>query len=89
MPQIARETYSDFGVGVGIWSMQAFERRNAEGKTIHRSMTNSKHNWIEQVMNRLLDNFVWLRYKDMDKKKYRKDKKREREEGVSDDDDDS
>ena len=52
-------------------------------------MTNSKHNWVEQVMNRLLDNFVWLRYKDMDKKKYRKDKKREREESVSDDDDDN
>ena len=88
MPQIARETYSEFGCGVGIWSMQAFERRNAEGKTIHRSMTNSKNNWIEQVMGRLLDNFVWLRYKDMDKKKYRKDKKRKIKESVSDADDD-
>jgi hypothetical protein len=69
------DIYPLVACGIGIWSMQAFERRNAEGKTIHRSMTNSKNNWIEKVMNCLLDNFVWLRYKNMGEKKYRKDKR--------------
>ena len=86
MPQLARVTYERFKCGVGIWLMQPFERRNDEGKTIHCSFCNQKHNWIKQVMNRFYDNFVWTRYRKEGMTKYRKGKslKRKRLEEGSD-----
>ena len=74
IPQIARHTFETFQVGVGVWSMQQFERRNAEAKTLHKNCTNKRGNWIKQIMKRLYDKFIWSRYKKKEKKKNKKGK---------------
>ena len=61
-------------MGVGVWSMQQFERRNAEAKTLHKNCTNKRGNWITQIMKRLYDRFIWSRYKKKEKKKDKKGK---------------
>ena len=74
MPKIARHTFETFNVGVGVWSMQQFERRNTEAKTLHKNCTNKRGNWITQIMKRLYDKFIWSRYKKKEKKKDKKGK---------------
>ena len=53
MPDIIRDTWELHGVGVGIFSMQGFERRNQESKRIMQNHTNNRGNIIVQNLIRL------------------------------------
>ena len=44
MPEIAKKTFEDHGLGVGIFTMQGFERRNKESKNILRHFSNNQGN---------------------------------------------
>ena len=44
---------------MGLWTMQGFERRNYESKTIARNFTNKKDKWLLQVIKRLWDATHW------------------------------
>ena len=57
MPQIVRTTYSRHRLGVGIFNMQGFERRNKESKNCLKHFDNHKGNVLCTNMNRLFDVF--------------------------------
>ena len=57
IPKIARETWEKHGLGVGVFTMQGFERRNKESKNTLRRFTNKKGNILMQNMKRLWDVF--------------------------------
>ena len=57
MPQIAKKTVDDFGLGLGIYTMQDFERRNKESKYTFRRFNNYKGNVLLPNMRRLWDKF--------------------------------
>ena len=75
LPQIAKKTMEDHGVGLGIFSMQGFERRNKESKNTLRRFSNRKGNVLLNNLRRLYDVFfyeqtgVWYK-KIIFKKKY-------------------
>ena len=57
LPTIVDSTWKDYGLGIGIYSMQGFERRNKEAKAVFKNHTNKRGNVIVQCMNRLLEKF--------------------------------
>ena len=57
LPVIARETFSVHGVGLGVFTMQGFERRNKESKNNFRRFNNGKGNILLQNIRRLSDVF--------------------------------
>ena len=57
IPEIARITYDRHRLGVGIFNMQGFERRNKESKNTLRRFTNNKGNVVLQNLKRLWDIF--------------------------------
>ena len=60
-PQIAREVYTKHGLGMGIFSMQGFERRNKESKnTLSRftSMNRTNNYLLVNNLRRLLQVFL-------------------------------
>ena len=57
LPVIARETFSVHGVGLGVFTMQGFERRNKESKNTFRRFNNGKGNILLQNIRRLSDVF--------------------------------
>jgi hypothetical protein len=57
LPKIAREIYTDQGVGLGVFTMQGYERRNKESKNTLKRFTNNKGNVLIQNMKRLWDIF--------------------------------
>ena len=59
IPHIARETWKDHGLGVGIYSMQGFERRNKESKNTLRRFSNNKGNILLNNLRRLFDVFFY------------------------------
>ena len=56
-PQLAKTTFERHGLGIGIFNMQGFERRNKESKNTYRRFTNKKNNLTTQNMKRLYDVF--------------------------------
>ena len=59
MPVIARKTYQTHQLGVGIFNMQGFERRNKESKNCMRRFSNNKGNVVVNNMKRLWDVFEY------------------------------
>ena len=57
MPVIARMTFERHGVGVGIFNMQGFERRNKESKNIMSNHSNNKGNILIPNIRKLWDAF--------------------------------
>jgi len=57
MPHIADIAWERYKAGVGIFTMQGFERRNKESKNTLKRFTNKKGNIIVQNLNRLHDIF--------------------------------
>ena len=55
IPKIARITYDRHRLGVGIFSMQGFERRNKESKNCLKRFSNNKGNIVVPNMKRLWD----------------------------------
>ena len=57
IPKIAKTTFERHRCGVGIFSMQGFERRNKESKTCMRRFSNNKGNVVVNNIKRLHDVF--------------------------------
>ena len=55
VPKIARTTLDKDGYGVGIFTMQGYERRNKESKNTLRRFCNGKGDILKNNMNRLYD----------------------------------
>ena len=59
LPKIAKSTFEDFKLGIGVFTMQGFERRNKESKNTLRRFSNGKGNVIHNNVSRLLDVFEY------------------------------
>ena len=57
IPDIVDDTWERFQVGIGIFTMQGFERSNKESKNIFRNHTNKRGNQVLQCMQSLWDLF--------------------------------
>ena len=57
MPPITRQTFERHHVGVGIFNMQGFERRNKESKNMMTNHCNNRGNILVTNLNRLWDAF--------------------------------
>jgi hypothetical protein len=57
LPRIARHTYQRHGLGVGIFNMQGFERRNKESKNCMKRFCNHRGNILVNNMKRIYDVF--------------------------------
>ena len=57
IPDITRLTYERHSLGVGIFNMQGFERRNKESKNCMKRFSNNKGNIVLNNMKRLWDVF--------------------------------
>ena len=54
-PQLVNKVWKNHGVGVGVFTLQGFERRNKESKTIAKKYYNGKHNVCTQTLKRNYD----------------------------------
>ena len=54
MPRLARDTWNDFHLGVGVYTMQGFERLNSESKRIFKTSTNKRNNKTTNVVMQIL-----------------------------------
>ena len=59
LPVIARSTFQDYKLGLGIYTMQGFERRNKESKNTLRRFTNGKGDVLRNNVSRLHDVFQY------------------------------
>ena len=57
VPKIVRTTFNRHRLGIGIFTMQGFERRNKESKNCMKRFSNNKGNVIMNNMKRLHDVF--------------------------------
>ena len=57
MPDIARETLHEHNLGIGVFTMQGFERRNKESKNTLRRFSNNRGNLVISNLKRLWDVF--------------------------------
>ena len=57
IPKIVDITYKNHNLGIGIFTMQGFERRNKESKNILRRFSNGMGNIAIQNLKRLWDVF--------------------------------
>ena len=57
MNDIIKDTWETYGLGVGIFTMQGFERRNKESKFTLQHRTNNKGNVIIQNLVKLFGSF--------------------------------
>ena len=59
IPVHARDVWRLHKCGIGVFTMQGFERRNKESKNILRRFNNQKHNICSQILKRLWDCFYY------------------------------
>ena len=59
IPNIVDQTWEKHGLGVGIFTMQGYERRNKESKNTLRRFNNNKGNIVIGNMKRLWDLFYY------------------------------
>ena len=60
VPQLAKRTYDKYGVGMGVYTMQGYERRNKESKNTFRRFNNNRGNVVVPNLKRLWDIFHHL-----------------------------
>ena len=58
IPQIAKTTFEEYNLGIGIFTMQGFERRNKESKNVMRKYCNYKGNIVQSNLKRLYDVYI-------------------------------
>ena len=58
LPPIAKTTLEKHNLGLGIFTMQGFERRNKESKNAFKRFSNGKHNVVLSNLKRLWDVFI-------------------------------
>ena len=54
---MAKEAFEKHGVGIGIFTMQGFERRNKESKNCMKRFSNGKGNVLVNNIKRVFDIF--------------------------------
>ena len=59
LPRIAKQTLEENGMGLEIFTMQGFERRNKESKNTLRRFSNNKGNVLTPNLKRLWDIFFY------------------------------
>ena len=59
LPKLMKRLYENHGVGLGICTMQGFERRNKESKNTMRRFFNGKGNILMTNMKRLWSVFFY------------------------------
>ena len=59
MPKLAKETLEKHKLGLGIFTMQGFERRNKESKNTLKRFCNGKGNILSPNLARLFDVFYF------------------------------
>ena len=59
LPKIALDTFEKFELGLGVYTMQGFERRNKESKYTLKRFSNTKGNIVAPNLRRLYDKFEW------------------------------
>ena len=57
LPRIAQKIYNENHLGLGIFTMQGFERRNKESKNVFKRFRNERENVLVSNMKRLYDVF--------------------------------
>jgi hypothetical protein len=57
LPRFARDIFDKHKVGLGVFTMQGYERRNKESKNTMKRFTNKKGNLVFQNLKRLWDIF--------------------------------
>ena len=57
LPPIAKSTFEEHGLGLGIYTMQGFERRNKESKNVMNRFSNGVGNIVVSNLKRLWDVF--------------------------------
>eukprot|EP00957_Ditylum_brightwellii_P165732 12618146-Ditylum_brightwellii.AAC.1 len=57
MPKLVRTSWEEYEVGIGVYNIQEYERRNKESKNASKKFTNNKGNVAIQGMKRLYDEF--------------------------------
>ena len=61
-PQLATKLFKKHCMGLGIFTMQGFERRNKESKYILTKYSNQKGNVLIGNLHRLLEHFLITAY---------------------------
>ena len=56
-PRVAKYNWDEYGLGLGVFSMQGIERRNKESKFIMNNYSNNKGNLVIPNLSRLWDMF--------------------------------
>ena len=59
LPMIAKKTLEENEMGLGIFTMQGFERRNKESKNTLKCFSNNKGNVLTPNLKRLWDIFFY------------------------------
>ena len=59
IPVHGRKTWEDHKCGIGVFTMQGFERRNKESKNILRSFNNMEKKILSQILKRLRNSFFY------------------------------
>ena len=57
IPKIAKQTFEQHNMGIGIFTMQGFERRNKESKNVLKRFSNNRGNIALSNLKRLFDIF--------------------------------
>lgn len=59
MPKIALQTLNEHKMGLGVFTMQGYERRNKESKNTLKRFGNSKGNIVVPNLKRLWDIYFY------------------------------
>ena len=54
---LAKLIFEPYGVGIGVFTLQGYERRNQESKNIFVRHTNRLYNFLTQILRKLTENF--------------------------------
>ena len=54
-PQLIQKIFDDHKMGIGIFTLQGFDRRNKESKWVAKIFYNGNHNVCFQVLSRVFD----------------------------------
>jgi hypothetical protein len=59
IPRIVKQTFDRHGTGIGVFTMQGFERRNKESKNCMKRFSNNRGNMMVNNIKRVWDIFEY------------------------------
>lgn len=63
IPRFCRQSWTNHRSGVGVFTIQGFERRNKESKTIMKKFSNNKQQKLAKILKKLWNSFEYERSK--------------------------